>query len=239
MSNDRGPEGELLGFAAAINSRLVAEARVARAMSFAWICAGAMISIALTGLGVAAAFVGYSHLNNLTDAADLISRSVADALQKTELKSVVTGKMALDPKSEIRLASDQTIRLSEGTTVKLDPSSSVRIIGNMKIDVPQPSKQQLQVDTTSQSEQLPFTEYTVFRDVDYGKGHVVTGWNYDLTDQLRPRSQICYYQESRAQGLSARYTLAVNNYPRRPSALTKVSFDFDGALANCIWFSGY
>jgi hypothetical protein len=31
---------------------------------------------------------------------------------------------------------------------------------------------------------------------------------------------------------------AVNGYPRRPSPLVKTSFDFDGALANCIWFSG-
>jgi hypothetical protein len=239
MSKDHGSGDELRGFAAAINSRLAAEAGVARAMSFAWMCAGAMISIALTGLGVAAAFVGYSHLNSLTDAADLISRSVADALQKAELKSVVTGKMALDSTSGVKLAPDQTIRLSEGTMVKLDPSSSVRIIGNIKVDVPQPSKQQLQLDTTSQSDQLPFTEYTVFRDIDYEKGHVVTGWNYDLTDQMRPQTQICYYEESHSQGVSARYTLAVNNYPRRPSALTKVSFDFDGALANCIWFSGY
>jgi hypothetical protein len=239
MSKDRDPEDELRGFAAAINSRLAAEAVVARAMSFAWICAGAMISIALTGLGVAAAFVGYSHLNSLTDAADLISHSIADALQNAELKSVVTGKMALDPNSEIKLASNQIVGLSEGTTVKLDPNSSVRIIGNMKVDVPQPSKQQLQVDTTSQSEQLPFTEYTVFRDVDYEKGHVVTGWRYDLTDQMRPQSQICYYEESHSRRVSARYTLAINNYPRRPSELTKVSFNFDGALANCIWFSGY
>jgi hypothetical protein len=229
----------LRGLAAVINSRLAAEARVARAMSFAWICAGAMLSIALTGLGFASAFLGYSHLNNLAEAADLISGSMAVALQKTELKSIVSGKMALDPNSEVKLAPNQIIHLSDGATVKLDPSSSVQIIGNMKLDVPQPSKQQLQLDTTSQNEQLPFTEYTVFKDVNYEKGHVVTGWNYDLTDPMRPQSQICYYEEKASQGVSARYTLSVNNYPRRPSTLTKVSFDFDGALANCIWFSGY
>jgi hypothetical protein len=115
MSKDHGSGDELRGFAAAINSRLAAEAGVARAMSFAWMCAGAMISIALTGLGVAAAFVGYSHLNSLTDAADLISRSVADALQKAELKSVVTGKMALDSTSGVKLAPDQRYRLRKRT----------------------------------------------------------------------------------------------------------------------------
>jgi hypothetical protein len=239
MTPDSNAESDARGFAAIINSRLIAEARVARAKSFAWVCAGATIAIALTGLGVAVAFIGYSHLNNLSPAADLISRSIADALQRTELTSVVSGTMALNPNSEIKLAPSQIVHLNEGAAVRLDPSSSVRIIGNLKVDVPQPSKQQLQLDTTSQSEQVPFTEYTVFRDVNYERGHVVTGWNYDLADSMRPTSQICYYEESAAQGVSARYTMSANNYPRRPSALTKVSFDFDGALANCIWFSGY
>jgi hypothetical protein len=219
-ASDNSTGAEVRGFAAIINSRLLAEARVARAMSFAWICAGATIAIVLTGLGVAVSFVGYSRLNNLSAAAEIISRSLADAIQRTELKSIVSGKMALSPNSEVRLAPGQVIRLAEGATVKLDPSSSVRIIGNMKVDVPQPSKQQLQLDTTSQSEQLPFTEYTIFKDVNYQRGHVVTGWNYDLVDAMKPKSQVCYYEESPSQGVSSRYTLSVNNYPRRPSALT-------------------
>jgi hypothetical protein len=239
MTDGSSAVTESRGFAAIINSRILAEARVARAISFAWICAGTAIAVVLTGLGCAASFVGYSHLSNLSSAADMISRSLADSIKRMELKSVVSGKMILSPNSEVKLAPGQVIRLAEGTTVKLDPSSAVRIIGNMKVDVPQPSKQQLQLDTTSPSEQLPFTEYTIFKDVNYERGHVVTGWNYDLVDPMRPKSQLCYYEESPSQGVSSRYTLSVNNYPRRPSALTKVSFDFDGALANCIWFSGY
>jgi hypothetical protein len=239
MVRDRNAERDVPGFAAIINSHLIAEARVAKAKSFAWVCAGATIAIALAGLGVCIAFIGYSQLDNLTPAANLISRSIADALQRTELTSVVSGTMSLNPSSEIKLAAGQIVRLGEGAPVRLDPNSSVRIIGNMRLDIPQPSKQQLQIDATSQSEQLPFTEYTVFRDVNYVRGHVVTGWNYELTDPVRPKSQICYYEESPEHGVSARYTLSVNNYPQRPSALTKVSFDFEGALANCIWFSGY
>jgi hypothetical protein len=239
MAPDSNADSDVRGFAAMIHNRLAVETRVAKAKSFAWACAGAAIAIALTGLGVSVAFIGYSHLSDLTPAAQLISRSIVDALQRTELTSVVSGTMALKPNSEIKLAPGQIVHLSESPPLKLNPNSSVRIIGNLKLDVPQPSKQQLQLDTTSQSEQLPFTEYTVFKNVKYERGHVVTGWNYDLSDGMRPRSQICYYEENAAQGVSARYTLSVNNYARRPSALTKVSFDFDGALASCIWFSGY
>jgi len=75
--------------------------------------------------------------------------------------------MSLAPNSEVRLASGQTVRVEEGTTVKLDPSSSVRVVGDLKIDMPQPSKQQLQLETTSASDELPFTNYTIFRSVGY------------------------------------------------------------------------
>jgi hypothetical protein len=94
------------------------------------------------------------------------------------------------------------------------------------------------LDTTSKNDELPFTNYTVFTSVQYGTGEVVTGWNYDLSDTMRPKVQYCYYGQRVDKGLSARYTLAVNNMPQRPSPLAKPSFNFDGAIANCIWFSG-
>jgi len=53
---------------------------------------------------------------------------------------------------------------------------SVRVVGDLKIDMPQPSKQQLQLETTSASDELPFTNYTIFRSVNYDTGAVVTGW---------------------------------------------------------------
>ena len=104
--------------------------------------------------------------------------------------------------------------------------------------MPQPSKQQLQLDTTSKSEELPFTNYTIFRSVSYGSGEVVTGWHFDLSDTLRPKNQFCYYTQNVEKGLAAKYTIAVNASPLRPSPLAKLSFEFDGALAACTWFSG-
>jgi hypothetical protein len=130
------------------------------------------------------------------------------------------------------------VRVEEGTTVKLDPSSSVRVVGDLKIDMPQPSKQQLQLETTSASDELPFTNYTIFRSVGYDSGTVVTGWNYDLTDPLRPKSQYCYYEQKVNKDLSVRYSVAINNSPLAPSPLVKPKFNFDGAVLNCIWFSG-
>jgi hypothetical protein len=230
---------EIKGFAAVINSRLIAESRIGRAKSFGWLCAGAAVAVYLTGLGCALTFWGYSYLLSTKAAGELTASAIANALERTKLKVIVTGSMSLSQDSDLRIAPVQTARLSEGTMVKLDSSSSVRIIGNLKVDTPQPSREQLQLDATSKSDELAFTDNTIFRDVSYEKGHVVTGWHYDLADPTRPKAQMCYYTQSIENGLSAKYTLAINDSPRRPSSLTKLAFNYDGALANCIWFSGY
>jgi len=147
--------------------------------------------------------------------------------------------MSLSPDSEITLAKDQTVRLKEGAIAKLDSASSVRIVGDLKVDVPQPSKQQLQLDATTASKESPtFTRYTVFNTASFGSGTVVTGWNFDLSDPTRPTVQRCYYEQVLDKGVAATQTIAIDGSPRRPSALNKLTFDFDGAVANCIWFSG-
>jgi hypothetical protein len=227
------------GFAAVVNSRLGAEASIARAISFGWFCGGLAIALCLAALGCASAFYGFSHMLSVKPAAEEVAKALVDAIQRAELKTTVTGTMSLAPNSEVVLAPGQIVKLDERATVKLDPSSTIRVVGDLKIDIPQPSKQQLQFDTmSSKGDELPFTNYTIFTDVKFGSGEVVTGWNYYLSDTFRPKQQYCYYGESLDKGLNARYTLAFNGTPQRPSPLAKLSFNFDGAVANCIWFSG-
>jgi hypothetical protein len=238
MSGDK-TNFDIGSFAAVINSRLAAEARIERAIAFGWLCGGYAIALVLTGLGLLVAFYGYSFVNAIAPAAEISANAIADAFSRTELKTIVAGELSLSPDSELRLASGQTVKLNEGATVKLDPNSSVRIVGDLKLDIPQPSKQQLQLDTTSGSKELPFTRYTIFKSASYGEGEVVTGWNFDLSDTTRPTSQRCYYEKTLGKNVFATQTIAYDGSPRRPSALTKLSFDFDGALGNCIWFSGF
>jgi hypothetical protein len=64
------------------------------------------------------------------------------------------------------------------------------------------------------------------------------GYDINSTEFVATTSQRCYYDQIIGKNVSATQTLAFDGSPRRPSALTKLSFDFDGALANCIWFSG-
>jgi hypothetical protein len=223
------------GLAALINSRLGAEARVAKTIGFAWLCGGTGIALCLSGLGVAAALYGYSFMLSVRPAAEQTAKALVDAFERTQLKTTVSGVMSLAP-TELRLAKGQTIKLHEGTTVRLDPNSSVRVIGDIKM--PQPSKEQLQIGATSASDELPFTSYVVFKGVSWGRGSVESGWYYELSDTTRPRYQFCHYRESIDQGLTGKIPLAVNGSPQRPSNSTKLPFNFDEAVSNCLWVSG-
>lgn len=226
------------GLAATLNSQLGAESRIANAVGFAWLCGGIAISLALSGLGLALGFYGYSHMLSVEPSAKQIATALTDALERAELKATVSGKMSLVP-TDLHLAGDQKIRLEDGSVVKLDPNSSVRVIGDLKVDMPQPSKRQLQLDTTTANDERPFTSYTIFKSVEYGSGAVETGWNFDLSDTTRPNSQFCYYRQDITKGVATKYILSVDDSPRRPTALQKLSFNFDEALSNCIWFSGF
>jgi hypothetical protein len=226
------------GLAALINSRVAAEARVSRAIGFAWLCGGTLIAFTLAGLGLAIAFYGYSYMISVRPAAEQVANALVESLEHAQLKTTVSGAMSLAPNSELTLAPNQVIKVQEGSIVKLDPKSSVRVVGDLKFDMPQPSRQQLQLDTMTRSSELPFTNYTIFKNVDYGGGEVVTGWNFDLSDTARPKSQVCYYNQHVDKGLGIRQTIAINRTPLPPAASTKTKFDFAAALSNCIWFSG-
>src|SRR5262249_13308475 len=148
-----GDYNQIAGLAASINSRLKAEAMVAKAIGFGWICGGVAISSCLTAAGALLAFWGYSYVISTRPAADLTAKALVDAIRRAELKVRVTGNMSLSPNSELSLASGQIITIDDSATVKLDPRSSVRVVGDMKLDIPQPSKQQLQLETRSGSKE--------------------------------------------------------------------------------------
>jgi hypothetical protein len=226
------------GLAAVINARLVAQGRIARAVAFSWLCGGAAIAACMIGLGFAFAFLGYSHMLSVKPAAEQAAQALAKALNGAELKAVVSGSIPLSPNSEVSLAAGQTVSLKDGATVRLDPNSSIRVVGDLKFDLPQPSKQQLQEDATSRQNELPFTSYTIFKSTNVGAGKVETGWDFDLSDPTRPKLQYCYYRQGISVGKAIRYQIAADGIPRPPASLAKLPFNFDVALSNCIWFSG-
>src|SRR6516165_4429294 len=144
---------DLRGFAAVINARLATEARLAKAIGFGWLCGGGAIAFLLAALGLALAFWGFSYLVSVQEAGNQVAEALVDALQRSELKTTVSGTMSLAPGSELRLAGGQSVRLEDGATVKLDPNSSVHVVGDLKM--PQPSQHQLQADAPIGNDELP------------------------------------------------------------------------------------
>src|SRR5262249_5280758 len=128
-------DGDYAGLVAVVNSRLAAKAQLARAKSFGWVCGGVAVASCLAGLGLAAAFYGYSCLISIKPAADLTANALTEAFARAEMKTIVSGTMSFTPDSELKLAPNQVVKLEEGTTVKLDPNSSVRVIGDIKVDI--------------------------------------------------------------------------------------------------------
>jgi hypothetical protein len=224
---------DLGGFAASLNSRLHTQARLSKAVGFAWLCGGMGIASCLTACGLALAFLGYSHMISVKAASDKVARALAAAFQRADIKTNVSGVLGLSPESQLRLAGGQTVKLDQSSaTLRLDPNSSVRVVG---LDVPQPSKEQLQQETTSSSNEIPITDYVVFKSVKFSSGEVTTAWKYDLSDTIRPKLQYCYYAEQIERGKATRLTLAVDGVVLPPSKLT---FDSTAAASNCVWFSG-
>jgi hypothetical protein len=239
MSSDDGSVG-IDGFVASLNSRLGAQARVSKAMSFAWLCGGAAIAVCLTASGLAVAFLGYSYMVSVKPATDEIAKALIVALQKTNMKTNISGTVTLSPDSKLTLADGQSVKIDQrSSTIKLNPNASVRVIGDLKVDVPQPSKEQLQQEATSKSDDLPITDYTIFRSAGYGSGLVVSGWSYDLSDTVRPKFQYCYYTEDVERGIATRLPLAVNGIIVPRSNTSKPTFDLNAAASNCIWASGF
>ena len=239
MSTEDG-YGGMGGFAASLNSGLGAQARVFQAIGFAWLCGGAAIATCLAASGMALAFLGYSYMISIKSASDEIAKALVTALQQTKLSTNISGAVSLSPDSRIRLAEGQNVKIDQHTsTIKIDPNASVRVIGDLKVDVPQPSQKQLQPDATSKSDDIPITDYTIFRSAAYGSGQVVSGWSFDLSDTIRPKFQYCYYAQDVERGISTKLPLAVNGLVLpRPNA-AKPSFDLSAASSNCVWFSGY
>ncbi|MET4374801.1 hypothetical protein ABIA99_007533 [Bradyrhizobium sp. LB12.1] len=235
--NDVSESFDFGGFSSTLNARIGAEARIARAKAFALNAAGLGLCAALWGVGIGFAFFGYSKTTSSEAAANKIASAVTEGISRAQVKTIVGGTMTLAPTAELRIADGETVSLDPSTTVRLDPDTTIKVVGDFKVDVPQPSKEQLQVDATSTSKEFPSTRYTVFRFVRLGSGSVVTAWNFELTDTTTPNFQRCYYEETLSSGVSAIQDIAFNGQPKPPNALNKLSFDFDGAVANCTWFA--
>lgn len=205
------PENVVL--AQSVNGRLRAEARIIAARAFLFRSLGAGAFAALAGLGLGAAFYGYATMNQFDSAAEKIASAMQAALSEVTLKT----------KGEVTLT-DNTLKLEGGM-----PRAGA---------APTPTQAQLGNDAAPASKAPVNTTFTVFKQVPYMDGQIVTGWNFRANEEA-PYQQYCYFsrRQNEAKGqVEIKIDLAMDGKTLPQPAKSDVNLEILGR--NCVWSEG-
>lgn len=193
----------------AVNGRLKSDARLQNAQAAFYRLAGIALVCAMTGVGIGAALYGWTYARQPVIEAEQVANAVAAALSGLTLKT--EGIVKLDPESRLALAS---------------PPPS---------EVPRPTDAQLGTGTAPKSLASVNTAFTVFKNVPYNSGQVVTGWNFSTSDQKAPQHQYCYFSEQIDGTSKVTIDLGENGHPAA-NVRSRPGMDPVLAYSNCVWF---
>ncbi|MGU3545339.1 hypothetical protein [Methylobacterium sp. A52T] len=200
---------ENIALAQQVNSRLRADSSYVAARAFLFRALGFGAFACLAGIGVGAAAYGWATLNQFDTAAEKIAAAMQAALSDVTLKT----------KGEVTLT-DNTLKL-EGL-----PKASA---------TPTPTKAQLGNDAAPASKAAVNTTFTVFKQVPYLDGQIVTGWNFkDSAEQ--PYQQYCYFsrRSNEAKGqVEIKIDLAMDGKTLPQPQKSDVNLEI--LARNCVW----
>src|SRR5689334_11481370 len=101
------PTASNRSLAAAVNSRINADARIVSAKAAMWRLAGVGILAALAGVGAGAALYGYASIHDASNTAERLAGAISTAIEKAHLTGEVRmapeQSVSLDPKAEVGL----------------------------------------------------------------------------------------------------------------------------------------
>ena len=203
---------ENIALAQQVNARLRADSSYVAARAFLFRALGFGAFTCLAGIGVGAAAYGWATLNQFDTAAEKIAAAMQAALSDVTLKT----------KGEVTLT-DNTLKL-EGLP-KAAPALA-------------PTKAQLGAEAAPASKAAVNTTFTVFKQVPYLDGQIVTGWNFkDSTEQ--PYQQYCYFSrrssESKGQ-VEIKIDLAMDGKTLPQPQKSDVNLEI--LARNCVWHEG-
>lgn len=201
---------ENIALAQQVNTRLRADASYVAARAFLFRALGLGAFLCLTGAGIGAAAYGWATMNQFDTAAEKIAAAMQAALADVTLKT----------KGEVTLT-DNTLKL-EGLP---------KITGGP----PTPTKAQLGEQASPASKAQVNTTFTVFKQVPYLDGQIVTGWNFkDGAEQ--PYQQYCYFSrrsnESKGQ-VELKIDLAMDGKTLPQPQKSDVNLEI--LSRNCVW----
>ncbi len=200
---------ENIALAQQVNNRLRADASYVAARAFLFRALGAGVFLCLTGAGIGAAAYGWATMNQFDTAAEKIAAAMQAALSDVTLKT----------KGEVTLT-DNTLKL-EGL-----PKAG---------GTPTPTKAQLGEQAAPASKAQVNTTFTVFKQVPYLDGQIVTGWNFkDSAEQ--PYQQYCYFsrRSNEAKGqVEIKIDLAMDGKTLPQPQKSDVNLEI--LARNCVW----
>lgn len=136
------PDNRLL--AERVAARMAADSRIVNAKAAFWRLMGVGSLVCLTGIGAAAAILAYSRYADVTVSSEKIAAALAEALQKSTLKT--EGTVVLGPDATVSLASNRLVldnakvglepgsrvALQDGGTVAIKPGATVGVAGTVQ-----------------------------------------------------------------------------------------------------------
>lgn len=188
----------------------------------------------MVGAGIGLACFGYSFVSDGRMQAQKMAEAMVQALEKAQLTT--TGDVKLADGSTVGLAPGAQITLAPNSVVRVDPSSIAKVAGNVNADA-HPITAPPSVQPMPSPENKVITQYTTFKSIAFDKGRVVTGWNFDNSNQTHPTNQYCYYTEKADDAVHLTTQLG------RDGGMVKDvkpprGVDVIAAFNSCVWFSG-
>jgi hypothetical protein len=215
-------------------TKLAADTQLEQAKTTLYRFGGMGVLVAMLGAGIGLACFGYSYVTDGRAQAQKMADAMVQALERAQLTT--TGDVKLADGSSVGLASGGQVMLAPNSTVRMDPSSTVKLPGIVNPDTHSiTSLPPVQEAPSPQGKVI--TQYTIFKTISFDKGQVVTGCNFDNSNQINPAHQYCYYSEKSGDLVQVRTELGTNgamieNFKPRPGV------DLIAAFNNCVWFSG-
>jgi len=154
-------------------------------------------------------------------------------LADIQLRAVAEGTISISP-NELVLAKDQVVTLDPNSRIGLESGATVKADGEMRVYAPsiapQPSAKSAKTPSAA------ITNFTIFKQVAFDKGFVMTGWKFLTSAQKTPSSQYCYYTESSENsGLDVVVSIAEDMKLEAPKTTPK-NFNLSEAFERCVWF---
>jgi len=183
------------------------------------------------GIGTACgvAFYGYSYMNGNSEGLTIFSSTLALKLSEIQLKATAEGTVKIEP-NEIAVAKGQSILIDSNSRLHLEQPAQIQV-GEIKIQIPStPQVQQTKAPIIKQT-------FTVFKSVPFGKGTIMTGWDFMTSAQKSPTDQFCYYSENiENEELNVVIYIAEDHKIREKPNTIQKDFDMTDAFNKCVWF---